>query len=44
MRSLIIWKMRGTRHDMRRHPFEITDDGIRVHSDRVLRERGVGGG
>lgn len=44
VRSLIVWKMRGTKHDMRRHPFEITDEGIRVHSDRVLRERGLGGG
>ncbi|MEM1520725.1 MAG: KaiC domain-containing protein [Candidatus Korarchaeum sp.] len=43
VRSLIIWKMRGTRHDMRRHPFEITDDGIRVHPDRVLRERSLRG-
>lgn len=39
IRSLIIWKMRGTRHDMRRHPFEITDKGIVVHPDRVLRFR-----
>ena len=36
-RSLIIWKMRGTRHDMRRHPFEITDHGIVVYPDRVVR-------
>ncbi len=36
-RSLIIWKMRGTKHDMRRHPFEITDKGIIVYSDKVVR-------
>ena len=24
-RSIIVWKMRGTSHSMRRHPFEITD-------------------
>lgn len=36
VRSLIIWKMRGTKHDMRRHPFEITDEGIRVFPDRVV--------
>ncbi|RLG77738.1 MAG: KaiC domain-containing protein [Thermoprotei archaeon] len=35
-RSLIIWKMRGTRHDMRRHPFDITDKGIIVYPDKVL--------
>jgi KaiC domain protein len=36
-RSLIIWKMRGTSHSMRRHPFIITDEGIRVYPDKVLR-------
>jgi len=40
IRSLIIWKMRGTKHDMRRHPFEITDKGIIVYSDKVVRFRG----
>lgn len=37
LRSLIIWKMRGTPHSMRRHPFEITDRGIIVHADRTLK-------
>lgn len=36
-RSLIVWKMRGTAHSMRRHPFDITDKGIIVYPDRVLR-------
>ncbi|MEB3757995.1 MAG: KaiC domain-containing protein [Desulfurococcales archaeon] len=36
-RSLIIWKMRGTKHDMRRHPFEITDRGIIVYPDKIVR-------
>ncbi|AEF96846.1 KaiC domain-containing protein [Methanotorris igneus] len=36
-RSLIVWKMRGTSHSMRRHPFEITNKGIIVHSDKVLK-------
>ncbi|NJE85529.1 KaiC domain-containing protein [Thermococcus sp. CX2] len=36
-RSLIVWKMRGTSHSMRRHPFEITDKGIVVHPDKVLK-------
>ena len=40
-RSLIVWKMRGTSHSMRRHPFEITDRGIVVHHDKVLKRRGV---
>ncbi|MCE4616984.1 MAG: KaiC domain-containing protein [Desulfurococcales archaeon] len=39
-RSLIIWKMRGTKHDMRRHPFEITDKGIMVYPDKVIRFSG----
>jgi len=38
-RSLIVWKMRGTSHSMRRHPFDITDRGIVVYPDRVLRIR-----
>ena len=38
-RSLIVWKMRGTAHSMRRHPFEITDKGIVVYPDKVLRIR-----
>lgn len=38
-RSIIVWKMRGTSHSMRRHPFEITDKGIVIHYDRVLRLR-----
>ncbi|MEM0480890.1 MAG: KaiC domain-containing protein [Candidatus Aenigmatarchaeota archaeon] len=36
-RSLIVWKMRGTSHSMKRHPFEITDKGIIVYSDKVLK-------
>ncbi|WP_297519617.1 KaiC domain-containing protein [Thermococcus sp.] len=40
-RSLIVWKMRGTSHSMRRHPFEITDSGIVVYPDKVLKKRGV---
>ena len=35
MRSLIIWKMRGTSHSLRRHPFEITDKGIVVRPGEV---------
>jgi len=40
-RSLIVWKMRGTSHSMRRHPFDITDKGIVVYPDKVLRRRAV---
>ncbi len=40
VRSLIIWKMRGTRHSMRRHPFDITDKGIVVYHDKVVRAHG----
>ncbi|ASJ15811.1 KaiC domain-containing protein [Thermococcus chitonophagus] len=36
-RSLIVWKMRGTSHSMRRHPFDITDKGIVVYPDKVLK-------
>ena len=36
-RSLIIWKMRGTNHSMKRHPFDITNKGLIIYSDRVLK-------
>ncbi|MEM2142960.1 MAG: ATPase domain-containing protein [Candidatus Thorarchaeota archaeon] len=29
-RSLIVWKMRGSEHSLKRHPFTIGHDGIRV--------------
>ena len=35
-RSLIVWKMRGTSHSMKRHPFEITDRGIIIHPEKTL--------
>ncbi len=37
IRSLIVWKMRGTRHSMRRHPFDITDKGIVVYHNKVVK-------
>lgn len=40
-RSLIVWKMRGTSHSMRRHPFEITKKGITVYANKVLKRGGV---
>lgn len=40
VRSLIVWKMRGTKHDMHRRPFEITDKGIIVYPDKVVKLRG----
>ncbi|HDJ97261.1 MAG TPA: KaiC domain-containing protein [Thermofilum sp.] len=39
-RSLIVWKMRGTSHSMRRHPFDITDKGLVVYPNKVLKFRG----
>ena len=38
-RSIIVWKMRGTSHSMRRHPFDITDQGIVVYAEKTLRLR-----
>ncbi|RLE89990.1 MAG: KaiC domain-containing protein [Thermoprotei archaeon] len=35
-RSIIVWKMRGTKHSMRRHPFDITDRGIVIYSSKIL--------
>jgi len=37
IRSLIVWKMRGTSHSMKRHLFEITDRGIIVYPDKIVR-------
>ena len=36
-RSIIVWKMRGTSHSMRRHPFDITGKGIVVYHERTLK-------
>ncbi|PUA31070.1 MAG: KaiC domain-containing protein [Candidatus Terraquivivens tikiterensis] len=35
-RSILVWKMRGTSHSMRRHPFDITDKGIVVYADKSI--------
>lgn len=37
VRSIVIWKMRGTSHSMKRHLFDITDKGIIVYPDKVLK-------
>ncbi len=37
VRSLIVWKMRGTSHSLRRHYFEITGQGIKVYPDRTVK-------
>ena len=36
-RSIIVWKMRGTSHSMKRHPFEITSRGIIVYPEKTVR-------
>lgn len=42
IRSIIIWKMRGTKHDMRRHPFDITDKGIVIYTNKVVKFSRIG--
>jgi len=37
VRSIIVWKMRGTKHSLKRHPFEITDNGIVIHHDQSIK-------
>jgi len=37
VRSLIVWKMRGTSHSLKRHLFEITDKGIVVNPNKVVK-------
>ncbi len=36
-RSIIIWKMRGTSHSMRRHPFVITNKGIEIRAAETIK-------
>jgi KaiC/GvpD/RAD55 family RecA-like ATPase len=40
-RSILIWKMRETKHDLRRHPFEITDKGVIIYPDKVVKRREI---
>jgi KaiC domain protein len=42
IRSIIIWKMRDTKHDMRRHPFDITDKGIVIYTNKVVKFSRIG--
>jgi KaiC domain protein len=37
VRTIIIWKMRGTKHSMKRHLFDITDKGIVIYPDKVFK-------
>ncbi|WP_440059951.1 KaiC domain-containing protein [Thermogladius sp. 4427co] len=39
VRSIIVWKMRGTSHSLKRHPFEITDKGIVIYPDKTVKMR-----
>lgn len=36
-RSIIIWKMRGTSHSMRRHSFVITNKGIEIKAEETMK-------
>ncbi len=36
-RSIIVWKMRGTSHSMRRHPFIITNKGIEIKAGETIK-------
>lgn len=36
-RSIIVWKMRDTKHSMVRHPMEISNDGIHVLWDKYIK-------
>jgi len=39
-RSIIVWKMRDTRHSMVRHPMEISEKGISVQWDKYIKISG----
>jgi KaiC domain protein len=35
-RSIIVWKMRGTSHSMKRHSFQITDKGLIIKPKEII--------
>lgn len=35
-RSILVWKMKGTAHSLKRHPFEITPNGIIIYHDKNM--------
>jgi KaiC domain protein len=39
-RSIIVWKMRDTKHSMLRHPMEISEDGIKIYWDKYIKISG----
>lgn len=40
-RSIIVWKMRGTAHSMRRHPFKITGKGVEIKAEETVKVREI---
>ncbi len=36
-RSVVVWKMRGTSHSMKRHLFDITSKGLVVYPEKILK-------
>jgi len=40
-RSIIVWKMRDTKHSMLRHPMEIKDTGVEILWDKYIRISGT---
>ena len=40
-RSIIVWKMRDTKHSMMRHPMEIKDSGVEIQWDRYIKLAGT---
>ncbi|MGC8583666.1 MAG: KaiC domain-containing protein [Thermoproteus sp.] len=40
-RSVIVWKMRDTKHSMVRHPMDIKDSGIEIYWDKYIRLAGA---
>ncbi|MEM4680616.1 MAG: KaiC domain-containing protein [Nanopusillaceae archaeon] len=39
-RSIIVWKMRDTKHSMLRHPMDILEDGIYIHWNKYIKMHG----
>jgi KaiC/GvpD/RAD55 family RecA-like ATPase len=36
-RSIIVWKMRDTKHSLLRHPMQIDENGIKIEWDKYIR-------
>ncbi len=41
VRSFLVWKMRGTKHSMKRHLMEINEKGVIVYKDKIVKKKKI---